>query len=144
MTFEQMAALHARSFDGAPRPWTGAEFRSILEGAGTWLVSVEGGLAVGRCTLDEAELLTLAVSPEFRRRGLGRRLLTLHEAEAQAREAKTLYLEVSVRNHAALALYRSHGYREAGRRTGYYAQADGGRTDALVMARNPGATTPKV
>lgn len=141
MTYEDMAALHALCFDTAPRPWTKSEFSSILNGVGAYSVSFGGGFAVGRYVAGEAELLTLAVRPERRRRGVGMRLLRLYEEKATGRGAEKSCLEVSVQNAAAIALYEKHGYRQAGRRKGYYARRNGLSIDALVMVKdlNPAA-----
>jgi ribosomal-protein-alanine N-acetyltransferase len=78
---------------------------------------------------EEAEVLTLAVIPAMRRRGVAAALLRRAMAEAAARGAGALFLEVSTRNAAAQALYRRFGFIEVGRRRRYY--PDG--SDALVL-----------
>ena len=55
---------------------------------------------------------------------------------AAARGATRVFLEVAEDNLAARALYERTGFVEAGRRPGYYAAADGGRRDALLLALN--------
>ncbi|MGO4884668.1 MAG: ribosomal protein S18-alanine N-acetyltransferase [Bryobacteraceae bacterium] len=85
------------------------------------------GFAVSRRVAeDEGELLNLAVDPAFRRRGIGRRMV----AEVAARCKGTIWLEVRESNWAARKLYESLGFREAGRRVGYYPQYNEG---AIVM-----------
>ena len=79
-----------------------------------------------------ARLYSLAVAPSARGRGIGGVLLADAEAAARAAGASTLRLEVRVDNVAAIALYRSRGYREFGRHAGYY--ADG--ADALRFDKN--------
>jgi [ribosomal protein S18]-alanine N-acetyltransferase len=82
--------------------------------------------------LDEAEVHTIAVDPDHRRRGVGGVLLAgLLEALA-AREVATVHLEVRADNDAALALYAAHGFVRVGLRPAYY--ADG--TDALLLRRD--------
>ena len=130
---EELAALHARCFR-TPPPWGPAAFRDVLSGSGVYLCTGAQGFAVGRVVLEEAELLTLAVAPEARRRGQGRALLADFEAEARARGAEMAFLEVAAGNTVACALYRQAGYRQAGIRRGYY--GTGG--DALVMSRQFG------
>jgi len=88
------------------------------------------GYAVFRRAADEAELLSLAVAPEARGRGLGRRLTEDGLARMRAAGARVCYLEVRPGNEPALALYGSLGFREVGRRRRYY--RDG--SDALVMS----------
>lgn len=90
-----------------------------------------GGFILFRMAADEAEVLTLAVSPACRRRGLGRRLLQAALDRAQARGAVNMFLEVAADNIPASSLYVSAGFTQVGRRPGYYP----GGGDALVLRR---------
>jgi [ribosomal protein S18]-alanine N-acetyltransferase len=86
--------------------------------AGVWLM------------VDEAHITTFGVHPEWRRQGIGRRLLlSLFDLSADLRAAR-MTLEVRVSNVAAQALYRRFGFAIAGTRTRYY--TDDGE-DAFVM-----------
>jgi ribosomal-protein-alanine N-acetyltransferase len=129
VTPEALAALHARCFTRPP-PFSAAEFAALLAQPPVFLVTVAEGFALGRAVAGEAELLTLAVAPDRRRQGAGRRLLAGFEAEARARGAGEAFLEVAADNDAARALYAGAGYAAAGRRPGYYAG-----TDALVLRK---------
>ncbi len=133
MTPDALAALHAACFT-RPRPWTAAEFASLLASPFTFLVAQGGGFALGRAVAGEAELMTIAVPPVARRQGQGRALLTAFLAEALVRGADSAFLEVAADNRPAIGLYRAGGFAETGRRRGYYADAAGG-VDALIMAR---------
>lgn len=136
MTPEALAALHARCFRSPP-PWSAADFAGFLADPLCFLL-VEGDAAflLGRAVAGEAELLTLAVAPEARRLGLGRKLLSRFLYQAQLRGAERAFLEVAADNAPALALYESVGFSGAGRRRGYYQGPEGSRTDALVLARD--------
>lgn len=98
----------------------------------------------------ECELGNMAVAEEWRRQGIGRRLLmagflwcsTLRsasdlsgEADFRPREGKLpemdFWLEVRASNQTAIAFYESVGFRVSGRRTGYYEQPT---EDAVLMA----------
>jgi [ribosomal protein S18]-alanine N-acetyltransferase len=131
-----LADLHAQSFDA---PWDAAAMVEVLAGFGAagliagWGAAAEGLLLL-RAVAGEAEVLTLAVAPRARRRGLARALVQAGADLADAAGASSLWLEVAVDNAAALGLYRSLGFSEAGRRPGYYARP-GGAVDALVMRR---------
>jgi ribosomal-protein-alanine N-acetyltransferase len=92
-------------------------------------VHPDGGMILARVAADEAEILTLGVSPVWRRRGLGAALLRAAMDRAGALGAVSMFLEVAVSNDAARALYRAHGFIEAGLRRHYY--SDG--TDALIL-----------
>jgi [ribosomal protein S18]-alanine N-acetyltransferase len=92
------------------------------------LVGWAGVMVIG----DSAEILTVGVVPEARRRGIARRLVDGLLAEARSRGAIEAFLEVRVDNEAAQSLYASEGFAQVGLRPGYY---DGGRVDAVVMRR---------
>ncbi|MHB9025812.1 MAG: ribosomal protein S18-alanine N-acetyltransferase [Armatimonadota bacterium] len=80
---------------------------------------------------DEAHVVTLAVHPEVRRRGIGRRVMHALVREARRRGARTVTLEVRVGNEAAQQLYCALGFRAIAYRRNYY--PDTGE-DAAVMA----------
>ena len=79
---------------------------------------------------DVADVMTIAVAPSARGRGLGRRLLDELETRARAGRAASVMLEVRADNPVAQGLYRSLGFAELGVRPGYY-QPEG--IDAIVM-----------
>lgn len=133
MTPSALARLHAVAFS-VPRPWTAAEFASLLAQPGSFLLHETEGFLLGRAVAGEAELLTLAVAPGARRKGVGRRLVLAFLAEADRRGAVTAFLEVAATNAPAIALYHVTGFAEAGRRRAYYGGPDGTRLDALVMS----------
>lgn len=89
--------------------------------------------------LDEAHVANLAVSPMYRFLGLGRRLLGLSIAEARARRARWLGLEVRPSNAAALALYRSEGFQLTSVRKRYYRD---NLEDALVLTLDLTVSSP--
>ena len=128
MTPDGLAALHARCFVH-PRPWSGAEFADLLNSPHAFLLTRPQGFLLGRTVADEAELLTLAVAPEARRRGIARALLAEFAATSQDRGATRAFLEVAADNGAARALYHAAGWGESGRRRRYY----GPDLDAIVM-----------
>ena len=126
-----MALLHSHGFPDRER-W-GADaigLQLALPGAFGWIAPA-GGMILARVAADEAEVLTLAVDPEVRRQGLGRRLLEQAMLTARQRGASTLFLEVASRNDPARALYAAAGFIAVGCRRGYYPGGD----DALVLRR---------
>ncbi len=130
----RLAEVHARCFT-VPRPWRAAEFADLLAEDQTILVGDVAGFALGRVIADEAEVLTIAVAPERRRKGVARHLLADLEDAARRRGADTCFLEVAADNRAAIGLYHSAGYAEVGRRRGYYRKPDGKAVDALILSR---------
>jgi ribosomal-protein-alanine N-acetyltransferase len=128
-----LAALHAACFADA---WDARALGELLAGPGVFAVSLPEGFLLARVAADEAEILTLAVRPEARRRGIGAALVAAAASQAQSRGAGALFLEVGVANTAARALYAGLGLAEAGRRKGYYAQPGAAPEDALVLRSN--------
>lgn len=138
-TPEQLANLHASAFAA---PWDAAAFADLLGQAGVFAETGDDGFILIRVVADEAEVLTLAVRPEARRRGLAARLVEAAAARAAALGAESLFLEVAADNAAARALYARCGFTEAGRRRGYYAREGGEATDALILALKLSARLP--
>lgn len=133
-----MARIHARSFPTHPRPWSEAEFTSLLVSPGIFTITLDQGFLIGRVVLDEAELLTISVDPALRRQGTARRLMSRFDEDARAFQATGAYLEVASDNLPAQALYRVTGWSEVGRRRNYYAPS----IDALVLFRELGGHKP--
>lgn len=130
-----LAELHARAF---ARPWSSAEIAKMMENPAVFAIlsraDAPQGFALAWAAAGDAELLTVAVAPEARRRGVGAALVTAACVAALMRGATSMHLEVAEDNAAARALYRRLGYEEAGRRAAYYA-GEGGAVDAIVMRR---------
>ncbi|MFT3974647.1 MAG: GNAT family N-acetyltransferase [Amaricoccus sp.] len=135
MTPEALAALHASAFTEAPRPWSAAEFADLLADPAVLLVAEPDGFALARRAGPEVELLTLAVAPPSRRRGLATGLLDQLCRRAAAAGAEEMLLEVAEPNTAARALYQRAGFVEVGRRPRYYTRRSGPPLDALVLRR---------
>ncbi len=133
-----LAALHAAACPPA-EAWGPDAMRLQLELPGCFGLLEPGGrgAVLARVAADEAEVLTLAVLPAARRRGLGGALLAAAAREAARRGARTLFLEVAEGNAAARALYAAAGFAPVGRRPRYYP----GGADALVLRLDlaPGA-----
>jgi ribosomal-protein-alanine N-acetyltransferase len=127
-----MAAIERHCFSD---PWPLEGFREVLGMPGTVaLVMTEAdqpmAYFLAREILGTAEVLNLAVVPEFRGRGLGAELLDAGLAAVRARGGSEVFLEVRASNAVAQALYASRGFRTEGRRRGYYRRPD---EDALVL-----------
>ncbi len=119
-------------------PWTEAMFRSQLrfkDRAVNLVLELDNkvvGYAASWIVAGEIHLLSIAVHPDFRRRGLGSMLLASIFERGRKRGCLRTILEVRESNEVARNFYRIHGFREIGKRHGYY--ADTGE-DAIVMER---------
>ena len=134
MTPADLARLHAAAFTH-DRPWSEAEFAVLLAAPGAILVHRDRAMALGRVTLDECEVLTVATDPAHRRTGLGRAVIATLLSAACRAGAERAFLEVAADNAAAIALYRATGFAEVGRRKRYYVRTDSEAVDALVLCR---------
>lgn len=134
MTSEALARIHAQAFSST-RAWSAAEFRSLLDQPGMIIAGDDRAFALLRVTLDEAEVLTIATTPEHRRKGLARAVLAQAETAAQTLGAAVIFLEVAEDNDAARALYAQAGYAQIGRRPGYYLPKDAAPVAALVLRK---------
>lgn len=120
--------------------WTRSQCAGILPMAGVSLILAddgESGSAVGfslfRSVANESELLLLAVSPNYRRRSVGRKLLQDFLSRARTRGSTRVHLEVREGN-PAIQMYRHAGFEPIGRRRNYYRAQDGSQFDALTFA----------
>src|SRR5688572_4159591 len=133
-----IARLHAASFR---RGWSDGEFerllieRNIVAHRATKGRAIEGFI-LSRIAAGEAEILSVAVAPAQRGRGLARSLLNLHLRRLAGLGAQAVFLEVDEDNEPARRLYARAGFREVGRRAGYYQHADNNAATALVLRRD--------
>ncbi len=138
-----VAALQAASFDeiwgreGLAKLWATPGAFALLGLVPGSDGDLPAGYVLARMAADECEILSIGVAASARRRGVGRTLVAAILAEAAARGARRLYLEVAEDNVAARGLYLAFGFRETGRRPGYYRRG-GGAVDALVLVCDPG------
>ena len=133
---ERIVHAHGLFVEAGPPAWGwfGTAFlRGFLEGFfGTGQAPL--GFVLSRAVEDKAEILSLALHPDIRGRGLSAALLRHHLDALMRHGVRAVHLEVEEGNAPALALYRRHGFAQVGQRPGYYAGPDGGRTGALVLS----------
>jgi ribosomal protein S18 acetylase RimI-like enzyme len=96
--------------------------------------SILAGYLLATTIVDEAEILSIAVSADHQKCGRGTGLLRHFLAYIVAQDVKTVFLEVAADNLSALTLYYRHGFAEFGRRPSYYRRSDSD-CDAILMRR---------
>jgi len=101
----------------------------VAEDPSTGQVAGYAGLLV---MADEGYITNVAVFPEYRRRGVAGQLIAVFDQFARGNRLAFLTLEVRPSNAAAIALYQSFGFAEAGRRKNYY---DLPKEDALILTK---------
>jgi [ribosomal protein S18]-alanine N-acetyltransferase len=131
-----IAAVHSASFQ---RGWGEDEIARLLleRNVVTHRITAGGkliGFILSRFAAGEAEILSVAISPGWRGRGLSRQLLDLHLRGLAGIGIRSVFLEVGAQNAPASRLYRRAGFHEVSRRRGYY---EDGAT-ALVLRRDLG------
>jgi ribosomal-protein-alanine N-acetyltransferase len=122
-------------------PWSTSQFKEEFAGIPTtryMSVAESGNKVVGYCGVFlptpgvEADILTVAVLPDFRRQGIAREFMRQIELWSKERGASAMMLEVEQSNSAAIELYKSLGYMKISVRMDYY----GPGQDAFVMRKD--------
>ena len=131
---EELARLEQECFS---HPWSRQALEEELSNpAAVFLVAVEGEGVVGYAGMHvvcgEGYIDNIAVFPHARRKGVGRKLVQALIDWMDHHEGLFLTLEVRPSNEAAVLLYHSVGFEEAGRRKGFYQDP---KEDALLMTR---------
>lgn len=131
---EPIAALEKICFSD---PWSEKSVASELDNPlSLWLVAIEDGVVAGyvgsQTVLGEADMMNLAVAPDYRRRGVGEALVQALISELKNINTHCLTLEVRASNNPAIALYKKLGFTQVGRRPRYYEKP---REDALILRK---------
>ncbi len=143
-----LAALHAPCFEDA---WDGDAMAALLATPGaTALLAMQEkageqhpcGFVLLRTAADEMEILTLAVLPQARRRGVARALMQAARRYAGKAGTRRIFIEYAEDNQAAHALYQSVGYTSDGVRPDYYRNSDGTASNAITASLCLGDAEP--
>jgi len=131
---QQIAALEKECFSD---PWSENTIaRELDDPLAYWLVAEYDGAVVGyvgsQTVLGESDMMNIAVSKAYRRRGIAQQLVEALVRALKEKGAYRLTLEVRLSNEPALALYRKLGFVQVGRRPNYYSNP---REDALILRK---------
>jgi len=129
-----IAELEKRCFSD---PWSADSIASeLVNPLSYWLVAEVDGQVAGyvgsQSVLDAADMMNIAVSPEYRRRGVAKALVNELIAYLSKNDVIALLLEVRVSNEPAIALYEKMGFQQVGRRPNYYRNPC---EDALILRK---------
>ncbi|MCI9046690.1 MAG: ribosomal protein S18-alanine N-acetyltransferase [Hungatella sp.] len=118
-------------------PWSNTAIEEAFANELYRFVAVEEkGVIVGyanfRIVADEGEIERVAVHPDSRRRGYGRKLMEAMVEYSRKKGVRDMTLDVRVNNEKAINLYESCGFVEEGRRKDYYREPT---EDAIIMWR---------
>jgi len=130
----EIAAAEENIFSDA---WSERSITDLISTEGAMCYTARDGDRViayilGRVIAPEGEIYRIAVLPEYRRRGIGYRLLDYAVKTSRGRGLECLFLEVRSQNLPAIKLYTAYGFREIGRRRGYYKNPT---DDAIIMLK---------
>ena len=130
----QIAELETLCFSD---PWSEASIASELSNPlSCWLVAVEGEQVAGyigsQTVMGETDMMNVAVAPDYRRQGVGEKLILTLVDILKAQGSHWLMLEVRQSNAPARALYEKLGFAEVGRRKNYYRNP---KEDALILRK---------
>ena len=142
MTYTEMKAEHVPQVAQLEKlcfadPWSemsiASELRSIWS---YWVVAVRDDEVVGyigsQSSIDESDVMNVAVHPDCRRQGIAEQLIETLIGELKNRGSKALMLEVRASNAPAIALYEKLGFRQVGLRKNYYRNP---KEDALILRK---------
>ena len=142
MILETMHAAHVAQIAQLEKicfsdPWSERSIASELDNnLAFWLVAVEGETVAGyigsQTVMEEADMMNVAVHPNFRRQGIAEALVNGLVEHLKAMGSRCLTLEVRASNAPAIALYEKLGFTEIGRRKNYYRNP---REDALILRK---------
>ena len=130
----QVAALEKICFAD---PWSEMSIASELQNLWSyWLVALEDDRVIGyvgsQSSIDEADIMNVAVHPDFRRQGIAEALINRLVADLKERDIHALLLEVRASNTPAITLYEKLGFSQVGRRKNYYHNP---KEDALILRK---------
>ena len=131
-----LAAFHARCFENSNQRLNKNSMLYFLKAQNTHLFYDQSSIAIIQAAQLEADLITLAVDPSMRNRGIGSNLLKFVLEYLKDLNLKKIFLEVEANNIAALNLYRKIGFMRCGVRKDYYALDQGDKADAIVMSND--------
>ena len=119
-------------------PWTAQQFLESVESYQSTVIEQQNqilGFCILQPVLDEANLLLMAIHPEFQGQGLGYQLLE-KSIELLKNHPVQIFLEVRESNLVAIKLYEKSGFHQIDLRRNYYPKPDGTREHAIIMVKS--------
>jgi ribosomal protein S18 acetylase RimI-like enzyme len=116
------------------------ELKRYLNSDGAYCIVAEfsgtiAGFILTQRSAELAHIITLDVLEAYRRQSVGSSLLDAAEREAASRGVTLMYLETATTNKAAIALWKSRGYRETGTIENFYGRAQHAFEMQKLLAR---------
>ena len=148
MGAEDIAQITAIEVEVTPEPWNSKQFQQSLDDHQCLVICLEDadhpivpiGYMVLATVVDQAEILNIAIDPQYQGHSLGSQLLN-YALQSLPAIIEEVLLEVRVSNFPAISLYFNYGFIEVGRRRDYY-RTEFGREDAILMIMQRSAVDP--
>ena len=131
---EKVAYIEKNNFS---EPWPESEFsKTLQDDKYIYIVAADGERIAGYAgcfvVLENADITNIAVDEEYRRQGIGYRLIELLSLKAADKGAESLFLEVRESNEPAKSLYEKNGFVKVGMRRNFYRKPD---ENAILMEK---------
>ena len=136
LTFaDECSAIHRSAFSvSGMRGWTSEEIGALLQRESTFLLKTSYGFLLADLLVDEVEILTIAVSPDYQGQKLGRALMTKLDDFGTYRKVIKASLEVALDNFSAISMYKAFNFQKIAIRERYF-KKENGSVDALMMSK---------
>jgi ribosomal-protein-alanine N-acetyltransferase len=140
MDIQDLDEVFSIEASSSQTPWSRNGFVEEIQNPFAHCFVMKGGNGSGqrvigficfRNVIEESELLDIAVHPDYRRRGIGKKLMQFYIDFSRQRGIHTFYLEVNASNQSAIQLYQAFTYEFSGVRKKFYQ----GKSDALLMKK---------
>jgi len=136
MTLEDLNTVLAIEKAAQKFPWNQQKFQDCLKSNYYCVLILQAhqivGYAILSSVLDEAELLTICIHPDFQHHGYGKMLVEHLISYIAKNKIKKIFLEVATSNVTAISFYEKQGFKKVSIRKQYYHREDGVSEDALI------------
>ena len=132
-----LETLHGLSFE---HPWSASDFGQLIANSATHgLIALKAqttplGFILLSHVVDEAEILSLCVAPQYRNHKIATQILASVMKTYKDQGVNKVFLEVAEENRPAIGLYETCGFKVVGERPDYYRKPDKTSQKAIVMA----------
>ena len=128
--YNELEKLYADCFPDKEHKWNANDFADLKK-SGCDIICSQNSFVVWRCVTDEAEIISIGVSPIARRTGTAYALMQIVEQDTRKNGVKNIFLEVDESNIPAINLYKKCGFKNTGLRPHYYENGH----NALIMKK---------
>ena len=133
MTDSEIAALYAACFPNDRNLWSVDAIAQFRRHKSSVIFEKPSAALLLQTVMDEAEIVSIFVSPANQQQGEGASLLSDAIEYCLKHGIRSLFLEVAADNQSALKLYKKFNFEQMGKRKAYYARTNGSKVDALTM-----------